>query len=199
MSVEELEKAAKPYFAASDLARSAASTIEHSLADPRAAGIIEKIREASGEFFDLAEEIAGRDGEPADRFRLEYCCPDCDEEWEDVYECAVDSDCPKCGARDITPLNVIDIESPQEESPKDALTLTITLTADERCGRAVGVDAITLARVAGLRFNPDDASNHDDDGRPVMVLPTQFSRCDSLEYAIGAAVLSGYAVSVVRR
>jgi hypothetical protein len=77
-------------------------------------------------------------------------------------------------------------------------TITITLTDSGRYGQAVGADAITLARVTGLRFDPKDESNHDDDGRPVMVLPTQFSRCDSLEYAIGAAVLSGYAVSVVR-
>lgn len=35
--------------------------------------------------------------------RLAYSCPDCGEAWSDEWCSAVDSDCPACGARDITP------------------------------------------------------------------------------------------------
>lgn len=36
---------------------------------------------------------------------IEYRCPCCGHEWDDTWTSAVDSDCPECDARDITPTN----------------------------------------------------------------------------------------------
>ena len=33
---------------------------------------------------------------------IEYTCPDCGHEWQETYECACDSECPKCGTRNIS-------------------------------------------------------------------------------------------------
>ncbi len=32
-----------------------------------------------------------------------YRCYECGHEWEDVYECQPDDDCPQCGTRHVTP------------------------------------------------------------------------------------------------
>ncbi len=32
-----------------------------------------------------------------------YRCDQCGHEWSDEWECAVDDDCPSCGARHISP------------------------------------------------------------------------------------------------
>ena len=32
----------------------------------------------------------------------QYRCPECSTEWTDVWDCAVDDDCPECGERHIT-------------------------------------------------------------------------------------------------
>lgn len=32
-----------------------------------------------------------------------YQCPSCNEEWEDTWECACNSECPKCESSDIEP------------------------------------------------------------------------------------------------
>jgi hypothetical protein len=32
---------------------------------------------------------------------IRYICPACGEDWEEVWECACDSECPKCGARNV--------------------------------------------------------------------------------------------------
>lgn len=30
-------------------------------------------------------------------FKLQYRCPDCGEEWTDIWSCVVDAECPDCG------------------------------------------------------------------------------------------------------
>lgn len=35
---------------------------------------------------------------------LSYTCPRCDHRWLDEWSCLVDADCPRCEARDITPV-----------------------------------------------------------------------------------------------
>lgn len=32
-----------------------------------------------------------------------YSCPECDTQWEDVWDCACDDSCPECHASDISP------------------------------------------------------------------------------------------------
>jgi predicted nucleic acid-binding Zn ribbon protein len=44
---------------------------------------------------------------PEPAFLVSYRCPDCGEEWEDVWDSACDDDCGACGAcgaRAITPV-----------------------------------------------------------------------------------------------
>lgn len=36
---------------------------------------------------------------------VSYRCPDCGEEWDDVWDCACDDECGACGARAITPVS----------------------------------------------------------------------------------------------
>jgi predicted nucleic acid-binding Zn-ribbon protein len=36
-------------------------------------------------------------------FRNHYQCLRCGHEWEDVWDCQCDDDCPACGARHISP------------------------------------------------------------------------------------------------
>ena len=36
-------------------------------------------------------------------FRNFYQCARCGHEWEDVWECQCDDDCPACGARHMSP------------------------------------------------------------------------------------------------
>lgn len=48
--------------------------------------------------------------EPDDAwFILHYECPDCGHTWEDEWDSAVDSDCPHCKSRDISPCQVTNI------------------------------------------------------------------------------------------
>lgn len=37
-------------------------------------------------------------------FLNHYKCGDCAHEWDDVYECTVDDDCPNCNSRHYTPV-----------------------------------------------------------------------------------------------
>lgn len=39
--------------------------------------------------------------EPERVFLISYQCPECEHEWEEEYECACNSECPKCGTTDI--------------------------------------------------------------------------------------------------
>lgn len=36
-------------------------------------------------------------------YQNQYRCPDCGTEWDDVWDCACDDDCPACGTRHISP------------------------------------------------------------------------------------------------
>lgn len=56
-----------------------------------------------------------------------YRCPNCGEEWDDEWSCAVNSDCPECGARDIEPYDhdiVDDDEDEPDEPPPKFLVYT---------------------------------------------------------------------------
>ena len=39
-----------------------------------------------------------------------YECPECENIWEDQYDCQVDDDCSECGCRHISPSNSTEIE-----------------------------------------------------------------------------------------
>ena len=43
-------------------------------------------------------------------FRNFYECDDCGHEWEDIWSCQCDDDCPECGARHMTPFKSEDAE-----------------------------------------------------------------------------------------
>ena len=58
---------------------------------------------------DEAEEDDGVD------YNLRYRCPNCGHKWEDVHSCAVDSDCPNCLTRNISPLQVKSIFQPWDD------------------------------------------------------------------------------------
>lgn len=34
-------------------------------------------------------------------YQIYYSCPDCGENWLEYYDCACDSECPACGAKNI--------------------------------------------------------------------------------------------------
>jgi hypothetical protein len=38
-----------------------------------------------------------------------YACPDCCEEWNDVWDSGCNDDCPNCGSRDISPIESVQI------------------------------------------------------------------------------------------
>lgn len=44
----------------------------------------------------------------------QYECPQCGYEWEDTWSCACDDDCPKCGARHISPVHSTQFEPENE-------------------------------------------------------------------------------------
>lgn len=37
------------------------------------------------------------------QFFIEYVCYECGHTWYEVYDCACDSECPSCDAKDVTP------------------------------------------------------------------------------------------------
>ena len=39
-----------------------------------------------------------------------YECPECENVWEDQWDCQVDDDCSECGCRHISPSNSTEIE-----------------------------------------------------------------------------------------
>ena len=54
----------------------------------------------------LASEPVSREPEVEEpMFRIFYTCPDCGEEWEDTHTSACDAECPKCDARNISPVD----------------------------------------------------------------------------------------------
>ena len=38
-----------------------------------------------------------------------YECPECNDTWQDEWDCQVDNDCPSCGCRHISPYESVDI------------------------------------------------------------------------------------------
>lgn len=42
-------------------------------------------------------------------FRNHYICDRCDSVWEDEWSCACDDDCPRCGARHMSPFKSDDL------------------------------------------------------------------------------------------
>lgn len=43
-------------------------------------------------------------------FKNFYECDDCGHQWEDVWSCQCDDDCPECGARHMSPYKSEDAE-----------------------------------------------------------------------------------------
>jgi rubrerythrin len=53
------------------------------------------------------------DGDEDEEKRLflnKYTCPDCGESWEDQWSCGCDDECPHCGARNISPVESIELD-----------------------------------------------------------------------------------------
>ena len=38
-----------------------------------------------------------------------YECPECEDIWQDEWDCQVDDDCPSCGCKHISPYESVDI------------------------------------------------------------------------------------------
>jgi len=84
--------------------------------------------EVAGELLDQlkqASRLLGRqpwagprdnDGYPI-CWRNFYRCAKCDHEWIDDYSCQVDDDCPKCGARHMSPVRSLDIDEDGDQVP----------------------------------------------------------------------------------
>lgn len=43
-------------------------------------------------------------------FRIEYICPLCEHKWVEIWSCACDSECPKCGTKNIEAYDWEEIE-----------------------------------------------------------------------------------------
>jgi hypothetical protein len=54
-------------------------------------------------------------GEGHNPMHLEYTCPDCGHEWDDIWCSAVTSPCPECGANDIEPETCTDLDYVDED------------------------------------------------------------------------------------
>ncbi len=39
-----------------------------------------------------------------------YQCPNCDHEWESLWDSACDDDCPVCGKRNVPPIHWMDVQ-----------------------------------------------------------------------------------------
>ena len=50
------------------------------------------------------------EGEGGSTFRNFYRCASCSHEWTDVWSCQCDDDCPRCGARHMSPYKSEDEE-----------------------------------------------------------------------------------------
>jgi DNA-directed RNA polymerase subunit RPC12/RpoP len=53
------------------------------------------------EFVDITTDDEDEAGAP--EFENYYRCPDCDNEWSDIWTATCDDDCPKCGHRHVSP------------------------------------------------------------------------------------------------
>jgi hypothetical protein len=59
------------------------------------------------------------DEEETTVYDLRYKCPQCEHAWEDKWSCACDSTCPKCGARNISPIMFVEEDelwTPEQEA-----------------------------------------------------------------------------------
>ena len=52
--------------------------------------------------FDARQAAQEQDGEAEELLDITYECPDCGHEWRELWSCACDSECPECGASNIT-------------------------------------------------------------------------------------------------
>jgi hypothetical protein len=62
---------------------------------------------SDGELKEMNLEI---EEEESELLEIHYRCPFCFHEWTERYSCACDSECPKCGAGDITALSWEEVE-----------------------------------------------------------------------------------------
>jgi predicted nucleic acid-binding Zn-ribbon protein len=44
-------------------------------------------------------------------YLIDYTCPDCGHQWQETYECACDSECPQCGARNISAVSWAEVSA----------------------------------------------------------------------------------------
>lgn len=60
-------------------------------------------------------------GEDDRQYLICYVCPRCDHGWSDVWDCACDDDCPRCGLGNITPTEYHLIDDQEQKHP-DSVT-----------------------------------------------------------------------------
>jgi len=53
-------------------------------------------------------------------YEIDYCCPRCGYEWQEIYESACDSECGECGLENITALDYRTCEDTDEDGTTEA-------------------------------------------------------------------------------
>lgn len=60
-------------------------------------------------WMEMLDEIKAEDEEEEVEFLNKYVCPGCKHKWHDVWDCMVDSECPNCNMRDISPIKSVEL------------------------------------------------------------------------------------------
>ena len=58
------------------------------------------------------------------QFLNRYRCARCGNRWSDVWDCGVDDDCPKCGARHMSPVKSTELDEDDDEEGQDRESYT---------------------------------------------------------------------------
>ena len=104
-----------------------------------------------------------------------YSCTECETQWEDSWDCAVDDDCPHCGTRHVSPYESQDIpEDEQESMPFDPDLDTLEAEDDDEDDEGgdldehapAALDAISqtlqqYGETYGITNVGQDGDNHD--------------------------------------
>jgi len=69
----------------------------------------ELIRRMSDQLRQAAALRSLPDRQPVARYRTDYRCPACGNEWDEVWPSPCDSDCPQCGLKNIEAFGYIEI------------------------------------------------------------------------------------------
>ncbi len=75
----------------------------------------EVLEDETGKYIEREFENQGEQ-----EYLIKYTCPDCKTTWHDVYSCACDATCPKCGLKNITALTWTNINDLTGKGANDA-------------------------------------------------------------------------------